>query len=101
MQTPAPVSDANKAYMEATEKMFGPIMEGLQADDPDVAFVRALIANQQGAIALAKVRLQYGKDEQIKTWAENLIREREREIGDLEAWLKKQARWNSANRRRN
>ena len=92
MQTPGPVSDATKAYLDAVDKSYGPLLEGLQAGDPDVAFVRALIANKQGAIALAKVRLEYGKDAQTRSWAENLIRDQEREIADMEAWLNKSAR---------
>lgn len=91
-QTPGPLSDATKAYLDAVDKSYGPLLEGLQAGDPDVAFVRALIANKQSAIALAKVRLQYGKDEQTKGWAENLIRNQDREIADMEAWLNKSAR---------
>jgi uncharacterized protein (DUF305 family) len=54
--------------MEAAEKMYGPIMEGLRADDLDIAFVRAMIAQRQGAIELANVRLQYGKNEQTRKW---------------------------------
>lgn len=85
-------SEATKAYLDAVDKSYGPLLESLQAGDPDVAFVRALIANKQSAIALAKVRLQYGKDEQTKAWAENLIRNQDREIADMEAWLNKSAR---------
>ncbi|MFO1097089.1 MAG: DUF305 domain-containing protein [Xanthobacteraceae bacterium] len=91
-QTPGPLSDATKAYLDAVDKSYGPLLEGLQAGDPDVAFVRALIANKQSTIAIAKVRLQYGKDEQTKAWAENLIRDQDREIADMEAWLNKSAR---------
>ncbi len=88
----AATSEATKAYLDAVDKSYGPLLEGLQAGDPDVAFVRALIANKQSAIAIAKVRLEYGKDAQTKAWAENLIRDQEREIADMEAWLKKSAR---------
>lgn len=85
-------SAATKAYLDAVAKSHGPLLEGLQDNDPDLAFVRALIANKQSEIAIAKVRLEYGKDAQTKTWAENVIRGQEREIADLEAWLKKQAK---------
>ena len=64
MQAPASAFGATKGYMEAANKMYGPMMDGLQADDPDVAFVRAIIAQRQGAIEFAKVRVQFGKDEQ-------------------------------------
>ncbi len=67
-------------------------MQGLQAGDPDVAFVRGMIAHHWGAIDMARVRLQYGKDEQTKNWAENVIRDQQREIAEMEEWLKNKAR---------
>jgi uncharacterized protein (DUF305 family) len=92
MQAPASASAASKAYMEVADKMYGPIMEGLQADDPDIAFVRAMIAQRQGAIDLAKVRLQYGKDEQTRKWADDTIQRQQAEIDEMQAWLKKQVK---------
>jgi uncharacterized protein (DUF305 family) len=92
MQAPASASAASKAYMEAADKMYGPIMEGLQADDPDIAFVRVMIAQRHGAIELAKVRLQYGKDEQTRKWADDTIQRQQAEIDEMQAWLKKEAK---------
>lgn len=89
---PAATSDATKAYMDAANRMHGPMMQGLQAADPDAAFVRGLIAHHQGAIDMAKVRLQYGKDDQTKKWAEHVLREQQREIAEMEAWLQKNPR---------
>ena len=43
-------SEATKAYVVALDKMHGPMMEGVQASDADVAFVRGMIAHHQGAI---------------------------------------------------
>jgi uncharacterized protein (DUF305 family) len=86
-QTPA-----TKAYMEAAEHMHGPMMEGIQTGDPDAAFVRGMIPHHQGAIDMAVVVLQYGKDEQTKKWASNIIRDQQREITEMQEWLKKNAR---------
>ena len=86
---PANASAATKAYIEAMNKMHGPMMEGAQASDPDVGFVKGMIAHHQGAIDMAEVRLRYGKDPQTKKWAEDVIREQQREINDMQAWLKK------------
>ena len=90
--TPATTSPATKAYMEAMDKMHGPMAEGVQAGDADVGFVKGMIAHHQGAIDMAKVRLQYGKDPQTKKWADDVIREQEREINEMQAWLKKNGR---------
>jgi uncharacterized protein (DUF305 family) len=88
---PASQSGAAKAYMDAAERMHGPMMEGLRASDPDVAFVRGMIAHHQGAVDMAKIVLQYGKDDQTKKWANDIIREQEREIAEMQEWLKKSA----------
>jgi uncharacterized protein (DUF305 family) len=87
-----PPSAATKAYMDASERMHGPMMEGIQASDPDVAFVRGMIPHHQAAIDMAKVVLQYGKDPQTRKLAEDVVREQQREITDMQEWLKKNAR---------
>ena len=88
---PTAVSASTKAYLDAAEKMHAPMMQGMQAQDPDAAFVRGMIPHHQGAIDMAKVVLQYGKDPQVKKWANDVIREQQREIGEMEEWLKKNA----------
>jgi uncharacterized protein (DUF305 family) len=80
---------AQKAYMDAMEKMHAPMMEGMKDSDPDVAFVKGMIPHHQGAIDMAKIVLQYGKDPQTKKWARDVIREQEREIKEMQGWLKK------------
>ena len=81
--------EATKAYLDAAHKMHEPMLQGLQASDPDVAFVRGMIAHHRGAIEMAAVRLQYGKHEQTRKWADDVIREQQREIQEMEDWLKK------------
>jgi len=82
------MSEAMAAYMAAMSKMDMPMMQGIQAQDPDVAFVRGMIPHHQGAIDMAKVVLQYGKDEQVKAWAEQIIAAQEKEIAEMQEWLK-------------
>jgi uncharacterized protein (DUF305 family) len=38
---------------------------------------------------MAVVRLKYGKDEQTKKWAEDVIRQQQREVDEMQAWLAK------------
>ncbi|MCG7394296.1 DUF305 domain-containing protein [Microvirga sp. ACRRW] len=81
-------SPATKAYREANAKMHRD-MDIAYTGDSDVDFVRGMIPHHQGAIDMAKVALQNTKDEQIRQWATAVIREQEREIAEMQAWLKK------------
>jgi len=82
------MSDASKAYMGAMSMMNAPMMQALQSSDPDAGFVKAMIPHHQGAIAMAKAALQYGKDDKVKAWANQIITAQEAEIAEMQAWLK-------------
>jgi uncharacterized protein (DUF305 family) len=81
------MSPAGKAYMEAMKRMEQPMMQAAQSSDPDVAFVRSMIPHHQGAIEMARTVLQHGKDEQVKTWANQIIKAQEAEISEMQNWL--------------
>ena len=85
-------SEATKAYMAAMDKMHGPMMQAVLDPDPDAAFVRGMIPHHQIAIDMARVVLQYGKDDQAKKWANDVIREQQREITEMQEWLKTKAK---------
>ena len=85
--TPAD-TPATQAYRAANAKMHEN-MDIAFSNDADADFVRSMIPHHQGAIDMAKVALQYGKDEQTRKWATDVIREQEREIAEMQAWLKK------------
>lgn len=91
MSVPEGMSEASKAYMEAMRKMDAPMMTALQAGDPDIAFIRAMIPHHQGAIDMAQAVLANGKDEIVKVWATQIIKAQEAEIAEMEAWLKQHA----------
>lgn len=87
----ADASPSTKAYEAANAKM-NKDMAIAFTGDADVDFVKGMIPHHQGAIDMAEVVLKYGKDETTKKWAADIIREQKREIGEMEAWLKKNAR---------
>jgi uncharacterized protein (DUF305 family) len=79
---------ATQAYRAANAKMHKE-MDLTFSNDADVDFVRAMIPHHRGAIDMARVALQHGRDEQTRKWASDVIREQEREIAEMQAWLQK------------
>jgi uncharacterized protein (DUF305 family) len=55
--------------------------------DPDVDFARMMIPHHQGAIDMARVQLEKGRDPRMRDLAQKIIADQEREIGILNDWL--------------
>lgn len=94
MTMDAPAGDqsaSTKAFIDANAKMH----KGMEIDftgNADVDFVRGMIAHHQGAIDMAKVELDYGKDEAIRKLAQEVITAQEGEIRMMESWLANNAK---------
>ncbi len=76
-----------QAHMKMTRDMTVPY-----SGNSDVDFVRGMIPHHQGAIDMAKVQLAHGKDPAIRTLAEKIIADQEKEIAQMKDWLKKNAK---------
>lgn len=79
---------SSKAFAEANAKMHGG-MDIAFTGNPDVDFVRGMIAHHQGAIDMAKIELEYGKDAALRKLAEGIISAQEAEIKMMKDWLAK------------
>ena len=79
---------SSKAFAEANAKMHKDMAIKFTGK-ADKDFVRGMIAHHQGAIDMAKVELEYGKDPEIRKLAEGIITAQEAEIKQMKDWLKK------------
>ena len=80
------VSPADKALMNSMTKM-NQGMNVRPTGDSDRDFVTMMIPHHQGAIDMAKVELQYGKDPAMRKLARTIIAAQEREIAEMKRWL--------------
>ena len=94
---PAPTAK----FVASTEKTFDQLMADAmnvmhrdmhnapQTGDPDRDFVTMMIPHHQGAIDMAKALLLYGKEEQLKRLAQEIIADQQNEVQLMQLWLSK------------
>jgi len=85
------MSEGQMASMKSMSEMNKTMRAAHTIKDPDLSFICGMIAHHRGAVAMSKIELQSGKDEQAKTWAKKIIEDQEKEIADFVAWAEKRS----------
>lgn len=79
---------ATAAYRAANERMHKD-MDIAFSGNPDVDFAMGMIPHHEGAVAMAKVVLEHGKDPELRKLAEEIVKAQATEIAFMRAWLKR------------
>jgi len=82
----AATQPSTAAFLAANETMHRDMAIQFSGD-ADRDFAAAMIPHHQGAIEMARIQIQYGRDPDMRRLAEAVIREQEREIAELRAFL--------------
>lgn len=80
-------ADEAKAIRDANSKMHSAMVGLPPSGNADHDFIASMIPHHQGAIDMATVELQYGKDDETRRLAERIIATQQQEIAEMNTWL--------------
>ena len=83
----ATAASASTAAYEAAAARMHAGMAIPYTGNSDVDFARGMIPHHRGAIDMARVQLQHGKDPAMRKLAQEVIDAQEKEISFLQEWL--------------
>lgn len=86
---PVVAADAGTAYMQAMKKMDTDMAKAPMTGDADHDFAAMMAPHHQGAIDMAKIELQYGKDKMLRDMAKKTVESQTKERKMMQDWLAK------------
>ena len=84
----AELSAGSKA-LEAANADMHQAMAVEMTGDVDIDFMRAMIPHHEGAVEMAKIVIENGKDPEVRKLAEEVIKAQEAEIAFMKEWLER------------
>ncbi len=82
-------SELQQRMHEDIQRMEHDMAAAPMSGDADRDFVVMMIPHHQGAIAMARTELLYGKDPVVRRLAQEIIADQQSEIDAMNLWLKK------------
>lgn len=79
-------SSSTRAFREASAQMHRD-MSVDYTGDPDIDFLRAMIASQEGVLAMARIAVEHGEAPEVRSLAEEIIAGRDVEIVRMKVML--------------
>lgn len=87
----APMADTGamqQAYAMSVNTMHDEMMLGITDPIADMAFARGMLPHHKGAVAMAQVQLQYGKDPEMRQLAQEIIAAQQPQIEQMQDWIR-------------
>ena len=81
-------SEASAAFEKANADMHAAMAIEFTGN-ADRDFVLSMIPHHEGAVAMAKIVIEHGKDPEIRALAEAVVKAQDAEIAQMKAWLAK------------